>query len=293
MSLGNKPAFAFAAGLLLLNGSAAMAQSVNIDSTVARVVYVPQDRADFEITVTNERGVLPPLRVTRRGQDVTIANSGNHRLLRLSSCNVHRSTAAPTSPGAGARVNVRNIGQVNLEDAPHILISGPRDVDIRASGAVFGSIGRGARSVDLSNGGCGEWVVANVNGDSRIRLGGSGNIWTGSARTLDANIGGSGNIHSTSVEGLKVSIGGSGDVDVQRVNGDVTISIAGSGGVDIDGGRIASMTASIAGSGDVEADAVVTDLSASIVGSGDIKVRRVTGNLSQRVIGSGKVYVDR
>ena len=49
---------------------------------------------------------------------------------------------------------------------PQVVIRTPRDVNVDAGGAVFGSVGRSA-SLDLGNAGCGDWTIANVDGRRR------------------------------------------------------------------------------------------------------------------------------
>ncbi|MEG2390449.1 DUF2807 domain-containing protein [Brevundimonas sp.] len=282
-----------AAAALLAAGSAS-AQSVKIENAVARVVYIVENRSDVSVEVSNETGATPALQVTRSDGDITIRGNigGRRNVIRINECHSGRSRSPQSSPGEGANVTI-NGTRVALSDAPMIVVRGPRDVKINSTGAVFGSIGRGAQSVELGSGGCGDWVVANVDGPSKISLGGSGQVWTGAAERLKIAIGGSGDVMAGSVGALEVAIGGSGDVNVQRVDGPVAISIAGSGDVNVAGGRVSDLSAQIVGSGDIDIEATVQDASVGIMGSGDIRIQRVTGNMSKRVAGSGEVRVSR
>lgn len=267
----------------------AAAQSVEVRDAVARVVVIPEDRSDIAVEIEPGRAGLPALRVARRGADVRIFGE-------LGRNPVRQCRAGPPDarqPGEGASVEVRGYGRVDLADAPLIVLRTPRDVDVSGSGAVFGSVGRGARSLELGSGGCGSWTVANVDGPARLSIGGSGAIRAGSATELEIRIGGSGSVAAASARSLEAAIGGSGDIVVQRIDGPVDASIGGSGDVRVRGGEVTRLTASIAGSGNVVSDVPVREISASLVGSGSVRAPAVSGNVSQSSVGSGRVVVGR
>lgn len=283
-----------ATAALLVAGSAS-AQSVKIENAVARVVYIVEDRNDVAVEVSNETGVLPSLQVTRSGGDITIDGGvgRRHDRIRINQCHTGRNTLVPSAPGEGASVVLNGSRRIQVSDAPMVVVRGPRSVKVSSTGAVFGSIGRGARSVQLSSGGCGDWVVANVNGNSSINIGGSGQVWAGSSEQLKVAIGGSGDVRASQVAALEVAIGGSGDVNIHRVDGPVSVSIAGSGDVTVRDGRISDLTAQIVGSGDIDIGGTVQDASVGITGSGDVRIQRVTGNMTKRTVGSGEVRVSQ
>lgn len=284
--------FAAAAGAVLFGG-VANAQNVRVENAIARVVYIPENRSDVDVEIQSGTANLPPLDIRRSQGVVTIDGNINRnaRRVRTLNCQGGGNSEPPSRPGEGAYASVPGISRVSLMDAPLIIIRGPRDANIGTNGAVHGAIGRGANDVRLSSSGCGNWVIANVRGNTDVNIGGSGNIWTGATESLRINIGGSGDVRATTVKDLRVRIGGSGDVDVQRAVGDVSISVAGSGNVEISEGRINALQVSVMGSGEVEVGGVVNDVSATVAGSGDVVVHRVTGNVSQRILGSGKVRV--
>lgn len=280
------------AAMAMLAASGASAQAIKIENAVARVVYIVEDRSDVAVEVSNETGAMPALQVSRSGGDVTIRGNvgGRRNTIRINECHTGRSRSPQSSPGEGASVTIDGT-RIALSQAPMIVLRGPRSVKINTSGAVFGSIGRGAQTVELGSGGCGDWVVANVSGSSSINIGGSGQVWSGSADRLKVAIGGSGDVRAGQVRALEVAIGGSGDVSVQEVNGPVAVSIAGSGDVNVADGRISDLSAQIVGSGDIDIGGTVEDASVGIMGSGDVRVRRVTGNVTKRVFGSGEVRI--
>lgn len=264
----------------------AAAQSVRIQEAVARVAVIPEDRPDIAVEIEPGRAGLPAPRVERRGRDVRILGQLGRNAVR--NCRTSGATG-----GRDASVEVRGIGRVSLSEAPLIVIRTPRDVKVAAGGATFGSVGRGARSVDLASGGCGGWEVADVSGPAEFSIGGSGAIRAGRSGRLVVAIEGSGSVQAGRTGELEVAIGGSGDVRVAAVDGDADVVIGGSGDVRIAGGRVGRLSASIAGSGDVISDVPVQELSASIAGSGDVRAPRVHGRVSQSRIGSGRVIVGR
>lgn len=275
----------------------ALADDVTIRNAVARVIVIPEDRSDVGVEITQGAAGLPELRVERRGGQVRIDGGlGRGRGMgfgggQIGSCN--SGPADARQPGQGATVEVRGKGRIRMEDAPLIVLRTPRDVDVSGGGAVFGAIGRGARSVELGNGGCGAWTVANVDGDMDLSVGGSGSIRAGTSRSLDAAVGGSGSIVAGATGKLDANVGGSGGVDVAAVNGETDIAIGGSGDVRVRGGRAPSLKVSIGGSGNVRFGGAAGDVSVAIAGSGDVQVAEVTGAVSRSIVGSGDLRIGR
>ncbi len=275
----------------------ALAEEVTIRDAVARVIVIPEDRADVGVEITQGSAGLPELRLERRGSQVRIdgglgRNRGfNFNVGKIGSCNSGR--AGGRQPGQGATVEVRGKGRIRMEDAPLIVLRTPRDVDVDAGGAVFGSIGRGARSVDLGSRGCGSWTVANVDGDLALGVKGSGDIRAGTSRALEIGVSGSGSVIAGATGRLDASIGGSGGIDVARVEGDTDIAIGGSGDVRVRSGRAPSLDVSIGGSGDVSFGGTAGDVSVAIAGSGDVRIAEATGAVSRSIAGSGDLRIGR
>lgn len=297
-----KPAVSAAAVLAVMAATSAFAapawaHEVEIHNAVARVIVIPEDRTDVGVEITQGSSGLPQLQLDHRGGKVRIDGGlGRSRGFGLNNTAIRNCRAGPADarqPGEGASVEVRSLGRVRLEDAPLIVLRTPRSVDVSGDGAVFGAIGRGARSVDLGNAGCGTWTVANVSGSVDLSVGGSGGIRAGTSRSLQAAVGGSGAVHAGATGALKAKVGGSGNIDVARIDGDADIAIGGSGGVRIRDGRAPRLGVSIGGSGDVRFDGTAGDVSVSIAGSGDVRVAEATGRVSRSVVGSGSLQIGR
>lgn len=297
--------------LLAALGAAAPASAadreVRIRYAAARVVVIVENRTDIAVEIEPGTAGLPLPTVTRNGDEVRInGNLGRRAFRRCES-----GPASARQPGEGASVEVRRHGRVNLSAAPLIVVRTPPTVDVSAEdSAVFGSIGRGATSIELGSGGCGDWTVANTPGEADLSIGGSGNIRAGTSGSLEASIGGSGNIFAGATGDLDAAIGGSGTIIVAGATGRVDAAIGGSGDIRVNGGRPTAvdaaiggsgdilvtgdagpLDASIAGSGNITVTGTVASLDASLVGGGDVQVGRVTGSVSQSVMGSGRVRI--
>ena len=275
MKLVIASAAAIAAALVAAGPVAAKdGPSVKIEHAVARVVVIVEDRADIGVEIEQGASGLPTVRVRRRGDDVIINGGlrggpfGNHNAIR----NCQSGPESARQPGEGASVEVREVGTVNLANAPLIVIRTPRAVDVGVeSGAVFGAVGRGASSIELGNGGCGDWTVANTDGTMSLSIMGSGDMRAGTSSRLEASIMGSGDIHAGATGRLEANVMGSGDISAARVDGPVE--------------------ANIMGSGDINVPGTVTNVEANIMGSGDINVGGATGAVSQSVMGSGNIVI--
>jgi hypothetical protein len=268
----------FIAGAAVMAAGSAQAASIEIRDAVARVTVVPEARSDIKVEVTRRNDELP-LTIRTTG-DRTILDGDLDRRIR----NCH-------SAGEGSSVTVRGAGTVRWEDMPQVIIRTPREANVVAGGAVFGTVGRSA-SLVLDNAGCGDWTIANVEGAARIAQAGSGDTRMGSSGSLRIRVAGSGDVAAASVKsGLDISIAGSGSARVSAASGALDISVAGSGDVVIGGGTASNMTVAIAGSGDVDFQGTAANLRARIAGSGDVHVNAVTGEVSKTVMGSGAVRI--
>lgn len=260
--------------------ASAQAVSVEIKDAVARVTVIPEDRRDVRVEIAQPNPRLPLSVRTLGGQTVVDGDLGR----RIRGCR---------GSGQSSQVTVQGLGAVGWSQIPEVVIRTPRNVDLTANGAVYGSVGRSA-SLKLGNAGCGDWTVANVEGDAAISQAGSGGARMGSSGTLKVRVAGSGDLAAAEVRGgLDVTVAGSGSAAVRSVSGPLDVMIVGSGDVDIGGGHVTAMTVSVAGSGDVEFDGRAETLRARITGSGDVRAAEVKGEVTKTVLGSGSVRVGR
>lgn len=262
-----------------LGTAAQAAPSVEIKDAVARVVVIPENRTDVKVEFLTTNPDLP-ITVETRGDRVVV--DGGLRFNRIQGCRSHNGRVT---------VDVRDVGQVTWEKMPQIVVRTPMNVEVASGNAVFGSIGR-SDSVELSNGGCGDWKIANTKGDLRVNIGGSGDTEAGSASSLRVNIGGSGDVRTAEIGGgVDIKIGGSGDVSVLSISGPLSSTIGGSGDVTVKGGQSPDVSITIGGSGDTTFEGTAGNVRATIAGSGDVRITRVTGEVHKAVVGSGDVII--
>ncbi len=272
--LAASAAAAIAAGA----AGAASAASVEVKDAVARVTVIPEARSDVKVDIIQANPRLPLEVRTFAGQTIVDGRLGR----RIRDCR---------GRGEGVSVRVRDLGDVAWKDMPQIVIHTPRDVDVDAGGAVWGSVGRSA-SVKLGNAGCGDWTVGNTDGDLRVSQAGSGDTRAGSAGSATVRVAGSGDTALGDIKGgLDVNIAGSGDVAAASIAGALKVHVAGSGDVKIAGGRATEMRVSVMGSGNVNFGGSADELHATIAGSGDVRAKQVTGPVSKTVMGSGGVTI--
>ena len=267
-----------AAGAALAAAGGAQAATVEIRDAVARVVVIPEARSDIKVEMLSTNPSLP-LEVKTRGSEIVIDGGLGHR---ITSC---------SGVMGKVSVQVRGLGKVAYGDMPQVVIRTPRDVHVRAGGAVFGSVEK-TDSLELSNLGCGDWTVANVTHELRLNLAGSGDMLSGSAGSAVLKLSGSGDVHTQAIQGpLSVNLAGSGDIVAASVDGPLQVSLAGSGDIVVKAGKASEADLNLAGSGDITFGGVAGSLKARIAGSGDISVHEVTGPVSKAVVGSGEIHV--
>lgn len=263
---------------LAATGAQAASPKVEIKDAVARVTVIPEARSDIKVEFLSTNTRLP-LQVRSQGDKVIVDG------------NMERKIRGCDGSGTGVTINVAQAGRVQYVEMPQVVIRVPRDAKVEAGGAVFGVVGKSA-NLELSNAGCGDWTIADVAGALKLNMAGSGDTWAGRAGQAHVRVAGSGDVKTRAIAGgLHVDMAGSGDVWSASVNGPLDVKIAGPGDVKIAGGKADAMTVSVAGSGGVDFAGTAASLKARIAGSGDVKVKAVTGEVSKAVVGSGEVRI--
>lgn len=267
--------------------ASASTNEVHIKNAVARVAVVVEDRTDVAVEVEQGASGLPAVTVSRRGGQVVIDGDLGRRAIR----NCRSGPADTAQPGQGASVDVRGHGQIDVADAPLIVIRSPRAVNVEAGGAVFGSVGRGAASVTVETAGCGGWTIANVEGPLNVTVAGSGDIRAGVSRSLEIDVAGSGDVSVGATGAAEVSIAGSGDVAIASVTGNFETNIAGSGDVLVRAGRADRFEVNIMGGGDVDFRGSAATAEINLMGGGDVRIASVSGTIERNVMGGGDIII--
>jgi hypothetical protein len=259
---------------LMTAGNASAHTGVELKNIAARVVVLPENRADVDLKVVYGKARVPVIMVSTKGDTLVADGKLKNRHLNCK---------------AGG-VDIGGLGMVAGGDLPTVYIKVPMDARVSAGGATYGTVGA-SHSLEFSEGGCGNWQLASVSGGAQVNIGGSGDVSLAGSADAEVNIGGSGNFTAASVSALEANIGGNGDIVADKVNGPVSVNIGGSGNVKLNNGVASKLEVNIAGSGDVRFGGEAKSLEVKIVGSGDVRVKTVSGNISKSVMGSGNVIV--
>jgi len=263
--------------------SPAKAASLEIKNAAANVVIIPEARSDVSVEVIGGDKRLSLKQTQLAGR--VVLDGGIHTVQCTSRVKLVINDGSPN------RFWASGIGSFNRSSLPKIIAHVPLDADISASGAVFGSIGR-SQGLSLQHTGCGDWMVANVEGALNLSQAGSGDTQIGTVGSAKVEIAGSGDVSLVSAaKGLRIEIAGSGDVAAQRIDGPLKIEVAGSGNVDIQGGVVSGLDVSVAGSGNVHFGGTAASGDLNIAGSGDISVHKITGAVSRAIMGSGDISI--
>jgi hypothetical protein len=277
----------------------AQAAEVFLDGVVARVVVIPENRADILVDVRSGSAPVPQLRVRREGPR-TVVEGG----LEVNQCRGDQQNRT---------VRTREGREFLMAAAPLVTIRAPLDVTINTrKGAVQGEVGP-TRNLSLASGGCSTWRVADVAGSLQLQQSGGARATAGRARTARLTASGGGSIQAGAVGELRAEASGGGRVRVVSVAGpldadasgggviradsaagQVTAEASGGGGVDVGGGRSGALQARASGGGWVDHGGSAGSLSAQASGGGWVKVAAVSGPIHQRTAsGGGRVIVGR
>ena len=259
-------------------GGATQAQDLYLDQAVARVVIIPEARSDIAVTVQQGRAPIA-LRVSRQGPRTVV-----HGGYEANQCH---------NNNGSTRVRLRQMGTINIEDAPLVTVRAPRSLTVRTrGGAVHGRVGA-LDNLTLSSGGCSQWSIADVAGTIALNQSGGASATVGRARTARFGASGGGTIRAQSVGSLDADASGGGTIRVGSVNGPTTAEASGGGGVKVEGGRTGLLRASASGGGWVDHEGMADALEADASGGGRVNVARVLGRVDRRASGGGHVSVGR
>lgn len=280
--------FAAAAVLgLALTGAAGAAQAagptVRLDQLAARVIIIPEARANIDAEVRNAgKGGLAKPTVTVSGQALTV--SGGLSRADFHNCRVR---------GGGHGVSIGFFRHIDEADLPVVTLHVPMDVTIEADSAVEAETTGTLHSLNVVEEACDAWKIGDVSDRLEYDLAGRGDVQVGSVGSTTLKLQGLGDLHVRATGALDVSLQGLGDVTVDQVNGPVHASLQGMGDLHIKGGHATQFTANLAGMGDVRFDGVADTVDASASGMGDIHVARATGEVHKRQSGFSTVTVGK
>ena len=129
----------------------AEAPSVRVDHAAARVIVVPENRADISVTINQGRAGLHPLEIRHDGGVIVVDGGLGHAGWSWGPkvWGISGGWDGVNCRGSGDHVRVAVQGkEVALADLPIVTIRTPMNVHVGGSGAIFGEVGPSA-SVDL------------------------------------------------------------------------------------------------------------------------------------------------
>lgn len=238
------------------------AESLDVRDVVADVEVRVNHNKGIEVTITGPTSNVKAIRVEVHGTTLCIVGQGG--MLKSGGVTI-----------SGRNNRVTTIGNIR---ASRLSVSG--SIVIGSGITINGGGGRtkilvrvpARTSVGLSDI-TGESNIGDTEGDLRV-------VSTGSD---DVNVG--------NVAKADIIVGGSGDVSVDRVNGELNMSLTGSGEVNVSDGNVALLRINSTGSGDATFRGRAENAILTSTGSGDIRVAFVEHQPRVKKTGSGDIRV--
>jgi hypothetical protein len=242
------------------------ASMLEVRGIEAEVEVQPTDEQEMTVTIKGPKYSVDSISIHQSGDSLVVEpkNSGGRR-------------------GHGADITIRG-GSVSI---------GGGSVSI--GGVRGGRIVSGRNTVIMSGDGGGSDTKVTISvprGTSVNTSGVQGKVNIGNIESsLNASVLGGDDIRAGSVRDAVLTIQGGGNIIVDSVDGNLSMTIQGSGDVRVRNGNVGMLNASVVGSGDASFGGQATNASLSIIGSGDIKVSHVENRPSRNVVGSGDISV--
>jgi hypothetical protein len=264
--------------LIVLPAAAFAAPRLEVRAAAAHVTVIPETRPDIRVSVIRDRRDLP-IKVFQSGETTVVDGRLGHRV-----------RGCPRL-AAGLGVHVRGLNDVPDSELPMVVVRVPIDAHIVVGDAVSGEIGRTAR-LDFENRGCGDWVIADVAGAMSLRQIGAGALRSARSGEATLHVADGGSIAAGPVAGKVDAVSQEdGTISVLSANGPIVARVAGSGGVEIGGGRAPQFSASVAGSGAIRFGGQAGRVSAEVDGPGSVSVAHASGPVARRLFGAGLIRV--
>ena len=240
-----------------------------------------EDLVSADVTINVVPGTQG-VQVTLDGRDeavarTTMATEGQDAVIRMAPRNVEGTfsgydikltvTVAPGTPLAiGGFIGRAAIGDLDA----------PLSLEATAGEVKAGRL----TTASLESSGSMDVEIASVEGALSFSSSGSGSLKAGAVGLTAIEIDGSGSADIASVAGgLNIEIAGSADLTIGTIDGPTQIDIAGSGSVEIKGGRATSFEVSAAGSGEVKFGGTAVNPKVDAAGSGDVCIDTIEGSL--------------
>ncbi len=232
------------------------ASSVAVRDVEADVEVQPHFGSEMVITIEGKKSGVEGIQPVLQGNCLVLSGKSIGR----------RGSGANVVISGGGNISISGNG-VNIVTGRSVVMGGAHEADVKVRVQV--PVGSGVQ-------------VAGVQGN--VKVGDTDGSFVG-------NLLGDTDMTVGKVRDAQLSLQGGGDIRVAEVNGNLTMSIQGSGEINVSHGIVSILNVNVMGSGDANFGGTATDANLSVVGSGDIDVRYVRNrpNLSQ--MGSGDIKV--
>lgn len=297
-------------------GSAEARPTLELRNLRAEVEIIPEERADFAISVDMTAAAALIDKDGAQGEVPTVTIRGETARIEA-----NWSTAVPTyyvaTNGKGdmdiaAEKAKAHKPQQHPEGLPHIRVKAPANFTVISNSQVFGHIGT-SQSLKITDNGRGDWTIGTVAGDVDLKahgfanfhlagagkanfdLFGTANIDCGDVQSLEADLSGAGDVTVGHVAGKAyIVIGGIGDVIAQSISGWTDVTIMNAGAVRVLGGTLPDLSVrSIDGLGSVDIAGEVTNADISIGTKTRVHLHRVTGKLKSKTREAAVLEIDK
>ena len=266
-----------AALAVAMAGQSAAAELV-LDDAVARVVVIPEARADIQVEVAPGRNGAPAVRVSRSGDTVTVSGGS-----RIKMCNFDQDGESWLMLKGGDRIE--------MDDIASVTVRAPRDVRISGGGgAILGSIGR-SQTLNIEQSGCANWTAADVAGPLTAEMSAGANLRAGSTPSARLSADSGGAVRVVRADRLEATATAGGAVKAVSA-GVVEATATGGGVVSIDGGSSRSLTGTATGGAHIRHKGQVGELEANASGGAVIRVAHASRVLSSSSHGGSSVVIN-
>lgn len=269
-----------------------LATTLDVQGVEADVDIKPINSTQMTVTIVGPKSAVEDIKIRLQGDTLIIQSNGD------GSTHIRGGDVVISGRGAVAigSVSVRSGGvhtggrnRDTINTCGGAFVSGL----ISVSGGSF--VGRDTIVVSDGDGGNNTKIIIGVPKGSAVKVTSvQGNVVIGDTNgQLHANVFGSNDIKAGKVRDATLAVQGSGNISILAVNGNLSMTIQGSGNIRVRGGSVGSLMVNVMGSGNAKFNGEAMNANLFIMGSGDIDVASVKNKPVQNVMGSGDINVGK
>ncbi len=269
-----------------------LATTLDVQGVEADVDIQPIDGNEMTVTIAGSKPAMEDIIVRSQGDTLVIqskSDGGTH--IRGANVVISGRSAVAIGRGSvsvgsgGVHIGGRNRGTINTGGSA--FVGGSINVN---SGSFFG---RDMVVVSGGHSGSNTKITIGVPKGSAVNVAGvQGNVTIGDTDgPLQASVLGGDDIIAGRVRDATLAVQGNGNISVTAVNGNLSMTIQGSGDIRVRGGSVGSLMVNVMGDGDAKFNGEAVNANLSVMGSGDIDVTSVKNKPVQNAMGYGDINV--